>query len=189
MKDRREMLDQCVCRNSPLRPAAISNITAPQIVGNEVLPKASDGSLSRGEITTPSDHDNEPANTANNPHKLEPFIVSSTPVSIATPATPNASPIALSMLIFCCPIIHPNTKINIGSVAISNAASPDPTYCSAQCSVPCPTKKKKKPSASPAIHCCRVGRNPRPHAQPSMITPAIECRMPAVTNGGIVSTA
>jgi hypothetical protein len=78
--------------------------------------------------------------------------------------------------------------MNIGSVAISSAASPDATYCSAQCSVPCPIKKKSAPNPNPAIHCCRVGRNPRHQAHVSMIPPAIECRIPAATSGGIVST-
>src|SRR5258708_2016203 len=58
------MLPQCVAWNSPVIPAATSSMTAPQIVGNAVRPNASDGSLSRGETTTPADHDNEP-NTGN----------------------------------------------------------------------------------------------------------------------------
>src|SRR5579863_4279043 len=130
------MLDQCVCWNSPVTPAAISSIAAPQIVGNAVRPSASSGNFSRGEITTPNDHDNEPTSTAINPHRLDPFTVSSTPVSIATPTTPSPNPKALGRLIFCCPIIQASTRMNIGSVAISSAAKPDPTYCSAQCSVP-----------------------------------------------------
>src|SRR5271155_4242581 len=135
------MLAQCVCWNSPVTPAAISSKAAPQIVGNAVRPSASEGSLSRGEITTPSDHDKDPSSTASNPHKLEPFTVSSAPVSSATPATPRPKPNALSRLIFCCPIIHPSTRMNIGSVAISSAANPEATYCSAQCNEPCPIKK------------------------------------------------
>ena len=107
---------------------------------------------------------------------------------MATPATPKPRPRALIRLIFRCPIIQPSTRMNIGSVAISSAASPDATYCSAQCSVPCPIKKKSAPNPNPAIHCCRVGRNPRHQAHVSMIPPAIECRIPAATSGGIVST-
>src|ERR1700689_1383156 len=187
--DRNVMLDQCVSWNSPVIPAAINSSSAPQSVGSAVLPKASEGSLSRGEITTPKDHDKEPNNTASNPSKLEPFTVSSAPVSMPTPTTPRPRPSPLSRLIFCCPITQPRTRMNMGSVAISNAAIPEATYCSAQCSVPCPTKKKGAPSANPATHCCRVGRNPRHQAQVSMIPPAIECLIPATTSGGIVSTA
>src|SRR5580658_5217255 len=183
------MLDQCVSRNSPVTPAAVSSSAAPQSVGNAVRPKASEGNLSRGETTTPNDHDKEPSSTASNPHKLDPFTVSSAPVNTATPTTPKPKPSALSRLILCCPIIQPSTRMNIGSVAISSAAKPEPTYCSAQCSVPWPMRKKNAPKINPATHCCRVRRNPRSHAHTSMIAPAIECRIPAATNGGIVSTA
>jgi len=79
--------------------------------------------------------------------------------------------------------------MNIGSVAISSAANPEPTYCSAQNSDPWPIRKKNVPSANPATHCCRVGRNPRAQAHASMIPPATACRTPTVTSGGIVSTA
>src|SRR5271155_3226091 len=108
-------------------------MAAPQRVGKAVRPRASEGNLRRGEITTPNDHDKEPSKMASNPNRLEPFTVSSTPVSIATPATPRPSPIALTPLTFFHPTLHASTKINIGSVAISKSASPDPTYCSAQC--------------------------------------------------------
>src|SRR5580692_2029589 len=169
------MLDQCVSRNSPVTPAAISSNNAPQIVGSAVRPSASEGSLRRGETTTPNDHDKEPSNTASSPTRLDPFTVSSAPVSSPTPATPRPRPSALSRLILCCPIIQPSTRINIGSVAISSAARPEPTYCSAQCSEPWPIRKNCAPNANPATHCCRVGRNPRQWAQLSMIAPAIEC--------------
>ena len=58
-----------LARNS----AAISNMAPPQIVGNAVRPSASEGSFSRGEITTPNDHDKEPSNTASTPDKLDPL--------------------------------------------------------------------------------------------------------------------
>src|SRR4030088_533352 len=131
-----EMALQCVACISPVNAAATSSMAAPQIVGNAVRPSASEGSLSRGEITTPADHDNEPSNTASNPTRLEPFTVSSAPVSIATPTTPKPNPSALNRLIFCCPISQPSTRMNTGSVAINSAARPEPTYCSAQWSVP-----------------------------------------------------
>src|SRR4030088_1971413 len=130
------MLLQCVAWNSPVTPAAISSMTAPQIVGNAVRPSASEGSLSRGESTTPADQDKEPNNTASSATRLEPFTVSSAPVSSATPTTPSPNPSALNRLIFCCPISQPSTRMNTGSVAINSAARPEPTYCSAQWSVP-----------------------------------------------------
>src|SRR4029077_5056602 len=107
-------------------------MSAPQSVGSAVRPRASLGNLSLGEITTPADHENDPASTANSASTLEPFTDSSTPVSAATPATPKPKPSALSGLIFCCPIDHASTRMNMGSVAMSRAASPEPTYCSAQ---------------------------------------------------------
>src|SRR5260370_1366788 len=143
--DRIEMLLQCVAWNSPVIPAAINSMTAPQIVGNAVRPNASEGSLSFGESTTPADHDNEPNNTANSAIRLEPFTVSSAPVSIATPTTPKPNPSALNRLIFCCPSIQPSTRMNIGSVAINTAARPQATYCPPPRSVPSPTRHKSSP--------------------------------------------
>src|SRR5258708_40218619 len=134
------------------------------MVGSAVRPSASAGNLSFGEITTPTDHANEPNNTAASPNKLEPLTDNSAPVSMATPSTPNPRPSALNLLIFCCPILQASTRMNMASVAITSAASPEPTYCSAQCSVPWPTRKNKPPNAHPAIQFCRVGRNPRSQA-------------------------
>src|ERR1700730_611600 len=127
------MLAQCVARNSPVNPAAASSISAPQIIGSAVRPKASEGSLTFGEITAPADHANEHSSTASNASKLERLTVNSAPVSMATPSTPKPKPSALQRLILCWPMDQARTRINIGSVAISKAASPDPTYCSAQC--------------------------------------------------------
>src|ERR1700733_10750510 len=111
-------------------------MAAPQIVGSAVRPSASEGNFNLGEITTPADHDSEPSSTASSANKLEPFTVNSAPVSRPTPITPKPRPSALSRLIFCWPMDQARIKMNMGSVAISNAVSPDPTYCSAQCSEP-----------------------------------------------------
>ena len=76
-----------------------------------------------------------------------------------------------------------------GSMAITSAATPEGTFSSAQCRSPWLTKKKRKPRTIPARHPWRVGRSPFHHAHPSRIEPAIRCRIAAVNNGGIDSTA
>src|SRR5580704_18943161 len=131
-----EMFAQCVAWNSPVSTDARSNIAAPQISGTAVRPSASSGNFNFGEITTPTAHDTDPTSTASNPSELDPCMLISTPVSKATPITPRLKPSRLSRLLLCWPMASPSTKINIGSVAMSSAARPDPTYCSAQCSVP-----------------------------------------------------
>src|ERR1700757_1520009 len=166
-----EMPAQWVEWNSPVSPAAASSITAPQTVGNAVRPKASEGSFTFGEMTTPADQANEPKSTASSAIRLDPLIVNSAPVSTATPSTPKPTPSALSRLILCCPSDHARTRMNIGSLAMSSPAKPDPTYCSAQCSDPCPTKKNNAPTMIPEIQLARVGRNPRVHAHARRIPP------------------
>src|SRR5438552_17914144 len=127
-------------------------MAAPHNVGSAVRPSASEGNLTLGEITTPAAHESDPSNTARSPNRLDPFVTS-VPVRMATPPTPTINPSMLKRVIFCCPIIHASATMNIGSVAVSTAARPEPTYCSAQCSVPCPTRKISQPTVNPEIQC------------------------------------
>ena len=78
---------------------------------------------------------------------------------------------------------------NTQAGAITSAATPEGTFCSAQCSVPCPTRKNRNPSKRPARQASLLGRSPFRHAHASRIAPAIKWRVAAVRNGGIVSTA
>src|SRR5882757_2277865 len=50
-------------------------------------------------------------------------------------------------------------KTQMGSLAMTTAHRPEGTRCSAQCSVPCPMRKKKTPKMALARHCCQVGRS------------------------------
>jgi hypothetical protein len=82
-----------------------------------------------------------------------------------------------------------SSATKIGSVAMSKAATPEGTVCSAQCRVPCPTRKKRKPTIRLARHWANVGRFPCDNPHANRIDPAIRCRKPAVNKGGIVSIA
>ena len=132
---------------------------APQISGIAVRATASSGNFTRAEITTPTDHDTELTSAAINPRVVEPCAVRSGPIRIPTPARPAINPSPLSQCGLCWPIAHPISRMNMGSVAISNAAKPDATPdFSAQCSSPCPMAKNNNPTMKPETQCSRRGR-------------------------------
>src|SRR5208337_134385 len=122
----------------------------------------------------PTDQENAPRIRAIAPHVLPGVAVSlaTPPTSTPTPARPSKIP-AIS-----CPFsrqvlaaIDDNRKTKIGSIAISNDAKPLGTTRSAQCSEPCPTRKKKKPITMLARICTAVGRLPLASAQISRMDP------------------
>ena len=68
----------------------------------------------------------------------------------------------------------------MGSLAMSKEARPDGTFCSAQCRVPWPIRKKKKPMMRLARTWDRVGRKRFARHQARRIEPAVKWRRPAV---------
>src|SRR5262245_11027200 len=141
------------------------------------------------DTTTPTDQDKDPNNTAPMPILLEACRFNPSAPKIATPARPTTSPRLFIQLIFSLPATDPSSRMNIGSVAISSAAKPDVTNCSAQCKLPCPIKKNKAPTIAPAAQLRTVGRNPRRQAHRNNTPPASEWRIATVTSGGMVSIA
>ena len=151
----------CTCENSPETPAATSSIPAPQTSGIAARPIASAGRRKRGEMQTPTAQAAAPIRTAPIPQVRLLRCVNSRKVKSPTPTRPSRSPTPFIQLIFSCFMAAPIARIQRASLATNNAANPDDTCCSAQCRLPCPTKKKSAPTTAPATQCSRRGRNPR----------------------------
>src|SRR5215467_7150781 len=81
------------------------------------------------------------------------------PIKSPTPPKPKRLPVSSAAFqCHCLAAAAESRKTQIGSLAINSEASPDGTFCSAQCSVPCPMRKKKTPMMMLARICAHVGR-------------------------------
>ncbi|MNX93073.1 hypothetical protein D3C86_1252460 [compost metagenome] len=105
------------------------------------------------------------------------------------PISPSTIP-AHSRRVLRAPQKYPQSKVNNGTVATANAATPDATpVCSATLTAPLPHASSKIPMIPAAFHCAQVGAGaPRQRRKAYISVPAITKRMPASSNGGQYST-
>ncbi|MNO94646.1 hypothetical protein D3C76_862680 [compost metagenome] len=115
--------------------------------------------------------------------RLEPRL------SMAIPTSPRTIP-AHSRRVLRCPQNKPNTRVNNGTVATANAATPEATpACSASVTPPLPQLSNSTPITPAARHCGQVGAGtPRQRKKPYSSVPAITKRTPAISSGGQDST-
>src|SRR5215469_9809148 len=99
----------------------------------------------------------------------------------ATPPKPKRLPLNNEAFqCHCLAAAAESRKTQMGSLAISNEARPEGTFCSAQCSDPWPIRKKKTPMMMLARICAQVGRKRLARHQTRRMEPAVRCRRPAV---------
>jgi hypothetical protein len=111
-------------------------------------------------------------------------------MSINTPTNPTSNPIITPGRGRNAPC-HSQSKstIHIGTVETRSAVMLDETCCSAHVTPPFPTKSNNVPMIAADRHSILVGGfAPRKRAQPYKRRPAIMNRVPAIMNGGMVST-
>ena len=81
------------------------------------------------------------------------------------------------------------STIHKGVVPIMSATSPEGTRCSAHTTAPFPPVSSRSPTTAAAPHSKRTGaKSPRRRLNAKRSPPAMTNRMPADTNGGMVST-
>ncbi len=97
---------------------------------------------------------------------------------------------AHSSALVLLPKKRPNTRVNSGTVATANAATPEATpQCSATVTPPLPQLSSRMPMAPADKHCLRLGSGaPRQSIQANRIAPAMMKRQPAISIGGQDST-
>ena len=110
----------------------------------------------------------------------------------ATPAKPSSTPPAVASAGRSPSTVRMST-IHNGTHAISSAARPESTRCSATLTRPLPPTSSSTPDTEAVTSCARVARSadqPRSATTaPSRIRPAAVNRSPAESSGGTVSTA
>src|SRR5579859_1148449 len=128
------------------------------------------------------DHESALITTANELTNMPGTEVSALrPIRRPTPPKPKRLPVnSKAFQCHCFAAAAESRKTQIGSLAISSEARPEGTFCSAQCSEPCPRRKKKTPMTMLARICAQVGRKRLTRHQASKIEPAVRWRRPAV---------
>ncbi len=115
-------------------------------------------------------------------------IFSMLPISRVTPAKPSTNPtmtLILGLVRLCSEF---NKTIHTGTVAIKSEVSPEGTHCSAHATAPFPPSSRKPPITKACFQCMEVGDILLVRVRAYSISPAIIQRVPAMKNGGIVST-
>src|SRR5215831_5450637 len=103
------------------------------------------------------------------------------PIRRPTPPRPKRLPVNNEAFqCHCFEAAAESKKTQMGSLAISSEARPDGTFCSAQCNVPWPMRKKKMPMTMLARICAQVGRKRLAKHHARRMEPAMRCRRPAV---------
>jgi hypothetical protein len=83
-----------------------------------------------------------------------------------TPTKPSSNPAITCLLGRGAPRAHSSPTIQIGATAISTAASPDGTLCSAQATLALPPSSRNPPITNAGRQCRKAGAgSPRQRAQ------------------------
>src|SRR5919112_755570 len=141
--------------NCPATAAVSSRSTPPPIISMLVVRNGESGSAAVFEMTEPQAHEAEASTRITAPTgSTRAPGVSREDTNSTRPAKPSSSPATTVFVGRDPPRAHSSPTIQIGATAMSTAASPDGTRCSAHATLAFPPRSRNAPITVAERHCC-----------------------------------